>query len=48
MVCFIRQSHDNTQTSYEGMGLSGPQQEISDLFAKLSTVYGGGCRVTPS
>ncbi|CAM4178304.1 hypothetical protein [Deinococcus marmoris] len=48
VVCFIRQSYDNAQTSYEGVGLSGSQEEIDGLFAKLSTVYGGDCRVTRS
>ena len=48
MVCYIRESYDETRNSYEGVGLSGSQEEIDGLFAKLSTVYGGTCRVTRS
>ncbi|MBB5364194.1 hypothetical protein HNQ08_003302 [Deinococcus humi] len=48
VLCYVRQSYDEGQTSYEGIALSGSREEINGLFAKLSTVYGGSCRVTRS
>ncbi len=48
VLCYVRQAYNEAQSSYEGIALSGSQEEIDGLFAKLSTVYGGGCRVTRS
>lgn len=48
VLCYVRQSYNEAQTSYEGVALSGSREEIDGLFAKLSTVYGGTCRVTRS
>lgn len=48
VLCYVRQSYIDTQSTYEGIALSGTREEIDGLFAKLSTVYGGSCRVTRS
>ena len=48
VLCYVRQSYSETQNTYEGIALSGTREEIDGLFAKLSTVYGGDCRVSRS
>ncbi|GGL84394.1 hypothetical protein GCM10010840_22730 [Deinococcus aerolatus] len=48
VLCYVRQSYSETQDTYAGIALAGTREEIDGLFAKLSTVYGGSCRVTRS
>ena len=48
VLCYVLQSYSETQDTYEGIALAGTREEIDGLFAKLSTVYGGSCRVTRS